>query len=79
MSEWISVAKRRPPQRKEVDVWMDIYASPRSFGMGDSFRVVEAWRVGDQWFHRQNGKEMELYADYVSHWMPIPKSPRKRP
>ena len=27
-------------ERAQVDLWMRVYASPRSFGMGDAFRVT---------------------------------------
>lgn len=72
---WRPIASFDRPDREEVDLWMHIYASPRSFGMADSFRVIEAWRRDGKWFHRHDGKEAELYADYVTHWMPMPQSP----
>lgn len=78
-NEWVEVETRLPPEREEVDVWMYITPSPRSFGWGDRFRLIEVWRVGDKWFHRHEGAEKELYADYVTHWMPMPKPPNGLP
>lgn len=77
MNNWISIRKRVPEPGRRVDIWMEIYASPRSFGMGDSFRVIEAWRENGKWFHRHEGKVKELYNDYVTHWMPMPKAPKR--
>jgi hypothetical protein len=73
---WRPIATFRGADRHEVDLWMQVYASPHSFGMSDAFRVVDAYRVEGKWFHRWQGKEQELYADYITHWMPKPKPPR---
>ena len=78
MSSWRPIKTFRGPNRREVDVWMHIYASPRSMGMSDSFRVTNAYKVNGKWFHLFNGKEEELYSDYITHWMPIPKPPSNK-
>lgn len=82
MSEWRSIKSFRGKTSEfggpYVDLWLQIYASPRSFGMSDAFRVVECWRKDGKWFHLQDGKAEELYGDYVTHWMPTPKAPRSR-
>lgn len=80
MSEWRSIETYSKDaeyffDREEVDIWMEVYASPRSMGLADSFRVVDAWRLRGKWFHMHNGKMEELYADYITHWMPKPKPP----
>lgn len=61
------------PER--VDVWLHIYASPRSMGWADSFRVTDAYKRDRKWFHNHGGKEMELYRDYVGHWRPLSPPP----
>ncbi len=82
MSEWRDIATCEHDaelwiDRVEVDLWLQVHASPRSFGMSDSFRVVDAYRVEGKWYHRQDGKEHELFADYITHWMPIPAPPHR--
>jgi len=77
-SPWKPIKSFNGPDFKEVDIWMQVYASPRSFGISDSFRVVEAYRKDGKWFHLHKGKEMELYADYITHWMPIPEPPKEK-
>lgn len=64
-----------PKDGTEIDVWLDIHASPSSFGWADAFRETEVYYKDGKWFHRQNGKELELYAAYITHWMPIPEPP----
>ena len=55
-----------------VDLWLEVHASPRSFGMADSFRVTEAYRCDGNW-HDHLGEE--LYGPYITHWMPVPEAP----
>lgn len=74
---WRPIKTFRSPDRHEVDLWMYISPSPMSFGMGDSFRVVDAYRIDGKWFHRQGYKEMELDAHYITHWMPRPAPPHR--
>ena len=74
-SQWQPIKTAPKRDYVEIDLWVDIPASPRSFGMGDAFRVVEAYRKNGKWTHRHEGKEKELYADYITHWMPIPPAP----
>jgi hypothetical protein len=62
-----------PKDGTRIDLWLHIYASPRSFGMSDSFRVTEAYWKNNAWFHDHNGREKELYRDYITHWMPLPE------
>lgn len=78
MNNWRPIKSYRGHDRREVDLWMQVYASPRSFGWSDAFRVVDAYRVQGKWLHRHEGKEQELYADYITHWMPCPRPPAKR-
>jgi hypothetical protein len=72
LTPWIKVSDRLPDDRDEVDVWMEVYASPRSMGWADSFTVQNAYRKDGKWFHRtERGEEKELYADYITHWVKI--------
>ena len=57
------------PDYERVDVWMEVCASPRSFGFSDSFRVVDAYRKDGVWFDDKG----ELYNAYITHWYQIPK------
>lgn len=59
------------PDGEKVNIWMTIYPSPRSMGMGDAYEVSEAWRENGIWFHVHRGKKAELYDDYVTHWRPV--------
>jgi Protein of unknown function (DUF551) len=78
MSEWRPTKTFRGPDYREFDIWLTVPASPRSFGMGDAWRVIEAYRKNGKWYHRHEGKEAEIVLDYITHWMPIPKPPSKR-
>jgi hypothetical protein len=77
-SPWKPIKTFRLPDRHEVDIWLQAPASPRSMGWADAWRVIEAYRINEKWFHRQDGKEMEIVTEYVTHWMPIPKPPPRR-
>ena len=55
-----------------VDLWLNVHASPRSFGMADAFRVIEAYKTDGKWCDRAG---QELYEPYITHWMPIPPPP----
>lgn len=76
---WIAVDESLPTEREKVDVWIDIYASPRSMGMSDASRELNVWRVGKKWFHVYEGKDAEIYSDYITHWAPSGKSPDNAP
>lgn len=70
-SGWLNTSDFDRPDREKVNVWLTIYPSPRSMGMGDAYEVPEAWRQDGKWFHVHDGKEAELYSDYVTHWRPV--------
>lgn len=74
MSEWQPIATA-PKDGIHVDVWFDVPASPRSFGMADAWREIDCWQRDGKWWHYFKGVEAELYAPYVTHWMPIPDPP----
>jgi hypothetical protein len=75
MSEWISVKDRLPDDRLEVDVWILITPSPSSFGMGDSWRIPNAYRLKGKWVHLHKCEEAELRGEYITHWIPVPEPP----
>lgn len=61
-----------PKDGTHVDLWLHIYASPRSMGMTDDFEVSDAHYTDGHWRHMHKGNpEEELYDDYVTHWRPI--------
>lgn len=74
-SSWKPIESFDEPDRQSVDLWMYIYASPRSMGMSDAFRVMDAFREDGKWFHWDGGKKKELHGEYVKFWMPIPEPP----
>lgn len=80
MSTWqpIETAPKEVERWRPVDLWMNIHASPRSFGMSDAFRVTDCWRnASGKWVHVHEGKEAELFQDYVTHWMSAPAPPNQ--
>jgi hypothetical protein len=70
-SGWKKIQNFKLPDLEKVNIWLTIWASPRSMGMGDAFEVPDAWRLNGKWFHVHNGKDTEIYADYVTHWRPV--------
>ena len=69
---WVSCAEKMPDGEK-VDVWFDVWASPLSFGMADSWCEPKAWRESGKWFHINRyeigkGEKLELKSRYISHW-----------
>ncbi len=76
MNGWRPIRSFRGPDMREVDLWLAIPASPRSMGMSDAWRAVNCWRRDGKWYDRVNGNEEELFAPYITHWMPITKGPK---
>lgn len=75
LQRWEPIESFRGADYQLVDLWLQIYPSPRSMCFADSFRVVEAYQKDGKWYHIQAGKELELDADYITHWMPCPEPP----
>lgn len=78
---WISVTKQLPDDYERVDVWLHITPSIFSMGFGDAWREVEVWRERGKWFHlnkMEDGKKMELYSHYITHWRKMPDGPNAR-
>lgn len=75
ISRWRPIRTVPTREHFEVDLWMQWSASPLTMGEADAFRVPDAYRKDGKWFHKHNGKEMELRPEYITHWMPIPKGP----
>lgn len=70
---WLSL-ETAPRDGTKVHLWMEIYASPMSFGMGDEFAVPDAWFEGGKWLHYHRGAPAELRDNYVSRWRPATDS-----
>lgn len=76
----ISTYRRKGRIHHEVDLWLVIHASPLSMGLADDFRVVDAFQKEDgTWWHFDlpSYKDKQIVTEYVTHWMPRPKTPRK--
>ncbi len=50
-----------------VDLWLHIWASPRSMGMSDSFRRIDCWKKNGHWVDSDG----PLYEPYITHWVSI--------
>lgn len=75
---WKEIGEFDRPDGERVDLWLYIYASPRSMGWSDAFKVPEAWKEKGNWLHIHGGKPTKLYSDYITHWSLIP-SPDEPP
>lgn len=62
--------KSAPRDGTIIDLWLEIYASPMSMGMSDSFGVPDAWFADGKWVHTYRGKPTELETSYITHWRP---------
>lgn len=75
-STWQPVNGFAPKDGTKVDLWLHIRATPRSFGMSDSFRVTDCWWNAGSWKHRDGkGQVEDLITSYVTHYMPCPAPP----
>lgn len=89
---WRPIKTAKHEMFTEIDLWIVIYPSARSMGLGDSFRVTDAFWMDEQpmeyrkdslrddwhegWFHNDGGRTKRLNEEYITHWMPIPKGPK---
>ncbi len=74
MSAWRPIETFVGNDYERVDLWVDVWASPRSMGMADAWRATDCWRQDGKW-HDKGG---ELYQHYITHWMPIPEAPKSK-
>lgn len=74
-NEWQPIESHDGTELECVDLWLDVPASPRSMGWGDSFRVCDAYRRGANWYHRVGGQELHLATAYITHWKHLPPAP----
>jgi hypothetical protein len=72
---WKPIARFRKGDFVKCDLWMQWGASPLTMGMGDSFRVSDAYRRDGKWYHRESYQEKELNADYITHYAERPVGP----
>lgn len=75
---WHSITRppRNTSESNPVDLWIHVYASPLSMGMGDSWRIPDCWLQDRKWVHRYRNEIAELDADYLTHWIRPPKPPK---
>lgn len=67
---WFPI-KTAPRDGTVIDLWLNVYATPRSMGIGDSFGVPDAWFENGKWVHAHLlGKPAALEKDYITHWRP---------
>lgn len=58
-----------------VDLWLDVKASPMSFGMSDAWRVVDAYFKNGGWWHIDRGEQRQLASEHITHFMERPAGP----
>jgi hypothetical protein len=78
MGAWKSIREfdAERSQLDRVDLWLSVGASPSSFGMSDAWRITDAYRKPcGRWFHILKMEELELRAEYVTHYMERPPGP----
>lgn len=80
MKEWISTDKELPPEGKDVLIniiyqrYLDgFYAEDEIIISG--FRLDDQWCVGNQMLLWDFDENLNLCADDVTHWMPLPEKP----
>ena len=71
-STWRPIADWDGEDGALYDLWLNVWASPRSMGIADAWRAIDCYRKDGQWFDG-GGK---LYAPYITHWMPVPTRPQ---
>lgn len=49
---------------EKVNLWFDVWASPRSFGIADAWEAKNCWRENGKWFDDDG----ELEQRYITHW-----------
>ena len=69
--EWINIEQREPPQ--DCCVLVSIYDNRPKVEMS---HVEIAYRMGKKWFEPRNGEIIDPKYGYVTHWMPLPESPK---
>lgn len=60
---------------RQFDLWLTVRRSPRSMGLGDAWRVPDAYYKDGKWWHVQNAESKELVSDYITHFMDRPTGP----
>ena len=71
-NEWIILKERLPPQ--DVYVLICTYDYRKGIEMEN---VEIASRLGNQWVDTQDGEVINMKNQIVTHWMPIPDTPKK--
>ena len=81
MSEWISVEDRLPKEGQTVILQIIFQRMIGGAFAEDDIIVVggrqdECWFVGNQMLSWDFDYNLGFYADDVTHWMPLPESPK---
>jgi hypothetical protein len=66
---WIKVEQSLPEDGQRVDVWFDVWASPLSMGIADSWPEPNCWRENGKWVHMYLGEVTGLAERYITHWL----------
>lgn len=69
--QWVSVKDRKPEHEEVVDIWVDD-------GDGFNYRVPDAeYNAETGMFESQYYLPEDSDTDFVTHWMPLPPSPKE--
>lgn len=63
-TKWHAIRGYKGADYEKVDLWLEVWASPMSFGWADRWCVHDAWRVGNEWFDAEG----RLAARYITNW-----------
>lgn len=69
--EWRPIKTCRIKDYTNVDLWLTIPSA------GDGLRITESYRKNGQWVHLNRGREETIFEQYITHWMPVPKAPKR--
>lgn len=64
--KWRSI-KSAPRDGTIIDLWLEIYPSPMSMGIRDSFGIPDAWFADGKWVHTYHGEPAEIERNYITH------------
>lgn len=68
--KWIPLKERLPPQ--DVCVLVAVYDTRKNVKM---YFIRMAFRIGRMWCEPNDGEEMKMKNEIITHWMPLPDAP----